>query len=1230
MATKKKPNQKVQGSAKSTGGKRVVPQEDGTPFRRELGAVIYAFLGVFILLSYFPIDALFIQGFSTLLKGCIGVGFWLYVPVMFLTAYILTFHHGEPVVQRIVSAQCIPLVFSCFCYGLIHTEFRLPWTDVVGLWEQGLALKGCGVLGSLVGILFTTCFSGIGATLIFFVLICFLGMGVANRSIMDIVDWLAARPTYEKKPVKEKKYEEKEEVQNLQKKKDGKVKQGKKEEVVTVSEEVDETVSFVRTNLEVNEEEDVVPPREKIEIPPEPVFPDEGEAMQQQQEKVEALLKPDKKIQLRPFAAPWSVQKESEVGATDQRSKKLFDIPFTKEKYSVTQSYSFNQQQEQEPQREKVPPKEPPVPADVTTHYNPVKNENVFSSMDNVKVGPSGVHVPTPLDSHMKDGKSGGLNAFKTEKNTPFGFFNKKKAVTSPDELFKNEHVPTVDVPLEPVEQVTTQQAEPLVELPVAELPVEPLTGANFPPLWDKAEENTNLMQEETVEQEIPQPIQNVPSFTMTEEKNTVSMVDEVTPPVLEEEPQVQEQGKTGLRGLGLVIADDPIQMDETPIEAQYVISNVDSETENRVDEPQQDKHESAIVEQACLSQSVTAPYLEESEEKTCHNLQEDRGSTSVSEEVVLNVVPEHHEEVATSFVLEKKEEPVIQKPLSSFDLGISADPTQLPQEMSQASTHTGFVMPSYEKEDNEEEIAQVQQQVNETTSFGAYKYPPLSLLKPGSVSDTGAQQAELQENLQRLEVTLQSFKIKATMENVVQGPSVTRYEVKLEQGEKLNKLTNLSDDIALALGASGVRIAPIADKISTVGIEVPNKAVAPVEISQVIGAEQFTKSQSKVSFAVGKDITGQAVVGNIAKMPHLLVAGTTGSGKSVCTNSLIISLLYKASPEEVRLIMVDPKMVELGIYNGIPHLLIPVVTDPKKAAGALQWAVYEMMKRYKLFSEVGARDLATYNEIAEKSEHMEKMPQVVVIIDELADLMLVAAKEVEESICRVAQMGRASGMHLIIATQRPSADVITGLMKANIPSRIAFAVSSGMDSRIILDVTGAEKLVGRGDMLYAPLGEGKPTRVQGCLISDAEVAAVVNFVKQESGTATYSEEIMEQIDQNVAAKEKGTNKDKNQSAPDLSSSEQDEMLYPAIDVIFETKQASVSVLQRKLKIGYARAARIVDSIEDLGIVGESEGGKGRQILITKEQWQEMKYRNGQAGEGNRESWKSSSGEDTL
>ena len=485
-----------------------------------------------------------------------------------------------------------------------------------------------------------------------------------------------------------------------------------------------------------------------------------------------------------------------------------------------------------------------------------------------------------------------------------------------------------------------------------------------------------------------------------------------------------------------------------------------------------------------------------------------------------------------------------------------------------------------------------------------AYSFPPIDLLKlPGRSNTDGT--AEMKRNSARLNDTLASFKIDAHIINVTRGPSVTRYEVELDKGVRLNKLTTVADDIALSLGVMSVRIAPVPGKISVVGIEVPNQAVTNVNLREVIDSREFHRSASKSTFAVGKDIGGTCIVGNIAKMPHMLIAGTTGSGKSVCMNSIIISLLYKASPEDVKLIMVDPKMVELGIYNDIPHLLIPVVTDPKKAAGSLQWAVTEMMRRYKLMSDSGVRDLESFNSIVEAEEGGEKLPQVVIIIDELADLMLVAAKEVEDSICRIAQMGRAAGMHLIIATQRPSADVITGLMKANIPSRIAFSVASAMESRIILDTTGAEKLVGKGDMLFAPIGIGKPQRVQGCFVTDAEVEAVASFVK-ENYKASYDESVMDEIEKTAIQTGK-----KGVPAPEPEANgeelQHDEMLVPAVDVIMETQQASVSMLQRRLKLGYARAARIVDELEELGVVGPFQGSKPRAIQITKEQWEEMK-----------------------
>ena len=504
-----------------------------------------------------------------------------------------------------------------------------------------------------------------------------------------------------------------------------------------------------------------------------------------------------------------------------------------------------------------------------------------------------------------------------------------------------------------------------------------------------------------------------------------------------------------------------------------------------------------------------------------------------------------------------------------------------------------------------EEVSRQVEAELSEPEE--QYQYPPITLLDAAEAGNFTEAGAEMRGNSKRLADTLRSFGVDAQPCDVVRGPSVTRYEFAQPQGVKLSKITNLSDDIALALGVGSVRIAPVPGKISAVGIEVPNRAVTPVHIREVIESREFTGHKSAVAFAVGKDIGGNRIIGDIARLPHVLIAGTTGSGKSVCTNSLIISLLYKSTPEEVRFIMVDPKMVELAPYNGIPHLLIPVVTDPKKAAGALQWAVFEMMKRYKLFSENGVKELSAYNALAEQfqpdenGEQMKKLPSVVVVIDELADLMLVAAKEVEDSICRVAQMGRAAGVHLVIATQRPSADVITGLMKANIPSRIAFAVASSMESRIILDTPGAEKLVGKGDMLYAPLGEGKPRRVQGCFITAEEIERVVEFIK-EKGEASYSEDVIRQIEQAVQEKDK-----KGSPAPDSAPADDcDELLPAAVEVVLETGQASVSMLQRRLKLGYSRAARLVDQMEERGIVGPFEGSKPRQLLIDKAKWQEM------------------------
>ncbi len=508
---------------------------------------------------------------------------------------------------------------------------------------------------------------------------------------------------------------------------------------------------------------------------------------------------------------------------------------------------------------------------------------------------------------------------------------------------------------------------------------------------------------------------------------------------------------------------------------------------------------------------------------------------------------------------------------------------------------------PAADEEPVEEQIRKAME-----ASEGApiYLYPPIRLLKPGPGKPEGSAEA-IQRCAERLVDTLQSFGVEARVIDTTNGPSVTRYELQLQRGIKFSKVVNLADDIALALGAAGIRVSAIPDK-NAVGIEVPNEVQELVTARDIIGHPAFQNAKSKLSFAIGKDITGAPVVGDIAKMPHMLIAGTTGSGKSVCINSILMSILYKASPEEVRLIMVDPKMIELGVYNGIPHLLIPVVTDPKKAAGALNWAVTEMMRRYKLFSEIGARNLAAYNaEIARDPEsENEPLPQVVIVIDELADLMAVAKSEVENAIIRLAQMARAAGMHLIIATQRPSADVITGLMKDNIPSRIAFAVASAINSRIILDQSGAEKLLGKGDMLFNPLGLNKPQRIQGCFVSDSEVEEVVAFVKQ-CGQPEYNQEILDHMERSVQAAEEGGG---GAAGGDVDD-EDDPVFDEAVEIVVSSGQASVSMLQRRLKLGYSRAARLVDQMEERGIVGPFEGSKPRAVLITKSDWQERMAR---------------------
>ena len=505
-------------------------------------------------------------------------------------------------------------------------------------------------------------------------------------------------------------------------------------------------------------------------------------------------------------------------------------------------------------------------------------------------------------------------------------------------------------------------------------------------------------------------------------------------------------------------------------------------------------------------------------------------------------------------------------------------------------------------KEDKSREVLTLEHTL--TVEDQNYEFPPLEFLKEGKNTAKNSKKT-ITDTASKLQRTLHSFGVSAKVENVSVGPTITRYELKPAEGVRVSKIANLADDIALNLAAESIRIeAPIPGK-QAVGIEIPNKEKDMVALRDIIADAKFKEAKSKSAFAVGRDAAGETVVADIAKMPHVLIAGSTGSGKSVCINTLITSIIYKAKPSEVKLVMVDPKVVELSVYNGIPHLLIPVVTDPKKAAGALQWAVQEMINRYHLFAEKNVRDITGYNEALEAEGIEEKLPQIVIIIDELADLMMVAAKDVEDAICRLAQMARAAGMHLVIATQRPSVDVITGVIKANIASRIAFAVTSGVDSRTIIDSIGAEKLLGKGDMLFYPSGTIKPQRIQGAFVSDSEVEKIVTFLKNNGGPA-YSDDILEKI-------EKANSTEQEIEAEE--NDDMDEFLMDAIDMAVNMGQISASGLQRRFKIGYTRAGRIIDQMEARGIISGYEGSKPRKTLISEDRWQELKMTKPTLGE---------------
>ena len=486
------------------------------------------------------------------------------------------------------------------------------------------------------------------------------------------------------------------------------------------------------------------------------------------------------------------------------------------------------------------------------------------------------------------------------------------------------------------------------------------------------------------------------------------------------------------------------------------------------------------------------------------------------------------------------------------------------------------------------------------------YILPPLDLLTPSEVKVNRTEAVEeMRAKADIIVNTLRSFGVEVKIKDIFRGPAITRYEIQPGVGVKVKKITGLADDIALCLAAQGVRIAAVPGK-SAIGIEIPNEVKDMVSLRDILSAHEFRESKSKLTFAVGKDITGNIILGDIAKMPHVIIAGTTGSGKSVCTRSIIMSILFNATPDEVKLILIDPKIVEFKIFEGIPHLLIPIVTDVKKAAGALGWAVNEMMRRYQTFADAGANDLKSYNELAELDGDMAKIPQIVIFIDELADMMLVAGKEVEDSICRLAQMGRAAGMHLVVATQRPTTDVITGLIKANIPSRIALSVKSQIDSRTIIDMAGADKLLGNGDMLYMPIGTGEPVRVQGCFASNKDISATIEYIKLQV-QGEFDDSIIAEVESFVPVS-KGESRGGDDSA-DFAAGSDEDYVERAMEVAVNAGQLSTSMLQRKLKLGYARAARIMDELEEMGVIGPSEGAKPRRVLMSKMQYDERKLR---------------------
>ena len=704
-----------------------------------------------------------------------------------------------------------------------------------------------------------------------------------------------------------------------------------------------------------------------------------------------------------------------------------------------------------------------------------------------------------------------------------------------------------------------------------------------------------------------------------------IPVTDTVFPDHLMEEPKKAEEKPAVKPQPAVKAPEEPKQEEVAPSvisfqkakeqRDQYLHSHQKAESSDSIEDllppamktpedAKKEKKKDPIIE-ALINKAVQPPKLTEMDSSFSQTLSEQN-----------KIMSEITDKKIISDLIQAKEEPttetVLDAPVDEEDAGFRFDFKAVKPKLTLVEPAVAEEIPaevSQEQEEEtppatDEEVAEMVSQLEESVEAEEEPYtpPPVDLLNDMPQTTDPNLQEELRVNAEKLVDTLRSFGVQTRIVDIARGPAVTRYELQPSAGVKISKITGLADDIALNLAASGVRIeAPIPNK-PAVGIEVPNKVVSTVSIREVIDSDEFRNAKSKLSVALGRDIAGNITVADLAKMPHTLIAGSTGSGKSVCINSLIVSILYKATPDEVKLLMVDPKMVELGIYNGIPHLLVPVVTDPKKAAGALAWAVNEMLNRYQMFKDYGVRDLAGFNRMAPE-QGLKTMPQIVIIIDELADLMMAAPGEVEDSIFRLAQMARAAGMYLVIATQRPSVDVITGVIKANIPSRIAFAVSSQIDSRTILDTAGAEKLLGRGDMLFSPVGATKPLRVQGCFVTDGEVERIITFLKDCQKKMTYDEKIIQEIErQAVSEKKKGSDKDSGGGFMD-----EDEMLPSAIECVIDMGQASTSLLQRKLKLGYARAARIMDMMEEKGIIGPYEGSKPRAVLISKERWVEMK-----------------------